>query len=249
MASGSIVVDFKDVDVNKVIFHAPKVLQRGNKPIKVVNITYEGKRLCIRTPYMGAPFGATCWADDKGEKSAPAYSLELSFRDADVNPDIAKFQELLYTLDQKARDYVQQHATELLGSTKKLTAEVIDAMFQPTVKVTNKLDEDGNAKYPSLIRLKTPKTRDGEVMTDVFLNKDTKIPFMDLPKGSKCMVVMELYTVWTFMKLGCGLTYRAMQVRFKPPAQKLEYAFADEDEEEASGSLVSDDVGSIPDDL
>lgn len=247
----SIIVDFKDVNLDKVVFHAPKLLQRGKKTVKIVNITYEGKRLCIRTPYMSAPFGASCWADDKGEGKDPSYSLELSFRDSDTDPEVAKFQDLLVQLDQKGREYVQKYGDELLGSSKKLTPDLVEAMFSPTIKVSNKKDEDGNTKYPSLIRLKAPKTRDGEIMTDVFLNKDTKTPFMDLPKGSKCMVVVELYTVWTFGKAGCGLTYRALQVRYKPPMRKLDYAFFDEDEAEGSADAISDAIEDdpVPDDL
>lgn len=73
-------------------------------------------RVIFQTPTMVLPFGLNCFTDEAtGKKS---YSIDLSFRGADVSPRLQAFQESIQALDDLLLTTATANEQQWLGSSK-----------------------------------------------------------------------------------------------------------------------------------
>ena len=141
----------KNLDVSKITFSAPKVLDNG---AKLVYVNYNGGRFNIQTPSMELPWNLSCY----NEGPYPKYSCELSFRGMDENEDLSGFHDKLLELENKIIDAGVENGTSWFKLSKaKLNRDVIGTKFGNMVKVSlDKETGEPNGKYPPTIKLKVP---------------------------------------------------------------------------------------------
>lgn len=194
-----------DFATSNITISPPKVLDSGAKQ---AYLNYNGGRLVLQSATnLAVPFGLSVY-----DKSGPAeYSVDVSYRGSDSNPEIKQFFEKMQELD----DFMIKQGVKNSKAWFKseLNEQVIKAFYTPTVKFAK--DKDGNPQpYPPTTKLKLRKVNgDFEAKVyDVKGNPYKGIPMEDLlVKGAQVTVLMECAGVW-FAGSKFGLTWRAKQV-------------------------------------
>ena len=198
----------------KMTVSAPKVLSSGAKQ---AYLNYEGERLVMQTAVnMAAPFGLNV-ADKFGP---PEYSVNLSFRGQEQNPEIKQFMDAIAAID----DYMINEGVRNSKAWFKdtLGREVVKAFYTSSLKYSK--DKDGNVlDYPPTIRLKLRKF--GEEFETKFYDNDGTphkgIPVEDLlVKGVQMTAIIECAGVW-FSGSKYGLTWRAKQFALPKSGNKI----------------------------
>ena len=87
----------KNIDVSKVAFSQPRVLDNG---AKLVYMNYDGGRLSIQTPWMSLPWKMGVYT----EGEYPKYSVDLSFKGMENDPDLQAFHDKFQELENKILD-------------------------------------------------------------------------------------------------------------------------------------------------
>ena len=144
----------KNIDVSKVSVSQPRVLDNG---AKLVYVNYNNSRFNIQTPWMELAWDMSCYT----EGPYPKYSMELSFRGADDDEEIAAFLEKFNELDQRLIDVGLEESVAFFKK-KTSSREVIEGFYNPIVKVSKDRDTgEPDGKWPSTFRVKIP-FRDGK---------------------------------------------------------------------------------------
>lgn len=144
----------KNIDVSRVGFSAPKVLDNG---AKLVYVNYNGGRFCVQTPWMTMPWAMSCFS----EGPYPKYSAELSFKGMDDSGkdalELQQFHDKLIELEGKIVDAGVENSVSWFKK-KTNSREVIEALFNPIVKVSkDKETGEPNGKYPPTFKAKVPQ--------------------------------------------------------------------------------------------
>ena len=149
----SALVKGKNIDVSKVTFSTPRVLDNG---AKLVYVNYNNGRFSIQTPWMEMPWKMGVYT----ESEYPKYSIDLSFKGMDESPDLEGFHDKLLELEQKIIDGGFDNSVAWFKK-KKTTREVVEAIYNPIVKVSkDKETGEPDGKWPPSMKLKVPR-RDG----------------------------------------------------------------------------------------
>lgn len=201
----STVTYVNDFSTSNITISPPKVLDSGAKQ---AYLNYNGGRLLLQSATnLAVPFGLSVY-----DKSGPAeYSVDVSYRGSDSNPEIKNFFEKMQELDEFMIKQGVKNSKAWFKS--ELNEQVIKAFYTPTVKFAK--DKDGNPQpYPPTTKLKLRKVN-GDFETKVFDVKGNPykgVPMEDLiVKGAQVTVIMECAGVW-FAGSKFGLTWRAKQV-------------------------------------
>jgi hypothetical protein len=233
-SSASNVVFPNTFAVSKISITQPKVLESG---AKAAYLNYEGGKLVLQSAIaMSLPFGLSVY--DKNPSGTPEYSIDLSFRGADKNPEIKLFQDRLQDLDAYMIDQGVKNCKSWFKS--DLKREVIQAFYTPTVRFAK--DKEGNLQpYPPTLKIKLRKPNgDFEAkFYDVKGNAYKGVPVEDLlAKGVQLTALIECGGVW-FAGSKFGLTFRAKQIIIhKLPERLADFAFR------LPSSVVEADTGS-----
>ncbi len=194
-----------DFATNNIVISPPKVLESGAKQ---AYLNYNGGRLVMQSATnLAVPFGLSIY-----DKSGPAeYSIDISYRGNETNPEIKQFFDAMTALDSFMIDQGVRNSRAWFKS--ELNREVVKAFYTPCVKFAK--DKDGNPQpYPPTTKLKLRKIN-GEFEAkfyDVKGNPYKGVPVEDLlVKGVQVTVLMECAGVW-FAGSKFGLTWRAKQV-------------------------------------
>ena len=194
-----------DFSTDSINITAPKVLESGAKQSY---LNYNGGRLVLQSATnLSVPFGLSVY-----DKSGPAeYSIDVSYRGHESNPEIKQFFDAMQSLDNFMIDQGVRNSRAWFKS--ELNREVVKAFYTPCVKFAK--DKDGNPQpYPPTTKLKLRKIN-GDFETkfyDVKGNPYKGVPVEDLlVKGVQVTVLMECAGVW-FAGSKFGLTWRAKQV-------------------------------------
>jgi hypothetical protein len=171
----------------------PTVMDSG---AKYVWVGYEhsgsAKNLVVQTPSMSLPFGMNCY--DKGEY--PKYSTELSFGGTDKST--LAFYEKMCEMDEVLVDAGVKNSMAWFKK-KKSSRDVIDAMYNRTVKVpTDKETGEELTQFPKRMRLKIP-CKDGKFECEVFNTKGEKLtaPLGDvLVRGATVKAIIQCVGLW-----------------------------------------------------
>ena len=206
-----------DISVNSITFSAPKTTGNGGKAIYV---NYNDKPLLVQTPEMHAPFGMSVWQDDAGSK----FSTELSFRDAESNPDIAAFHSFISDL-------------ETLVKAESATS----AWFKTSATYTSILRQN-NAQYPANMKFTVPSA-DGRINIPI-INADTDEEMeisennIGVFKGSKMSIIASCTGVWNH-GTRFGISFRALKILLRPNMYVKAYSLADGDDEPGAATATA----------
>lgn len=218
-------------DASCLTFGEIKTLQSGAKS---VNVSYDGRPLVMQVSNLDLPYGLN--VDDKFGPTK--YSLNLSLRDYDSNPKTKAVFEALDALDNKVTsECVEKNWLRKPGMTQQILKQM--KLYKPTVKFSE--DENGNRKpYPPTVKVSLRKNRNDDKFETVFYDVDKKeikdVPIEDLiVKRMTVTALIECTSVW-ISSVGCGLSWKAKQVKVvsRPDGVGRGYGFVDEDEPRSS---------------
>ena len=149
----------KNIDTSKVSFSAPRVLDNG---AKLVYLNYNGGRLSIQTPWMTMPWKMGVYT----EGEYPKYSLDLSFKGMDEDPELQAFHDKFKELEEKIVDGGFENSVAWFKK-KSTSREVVSAVFNRMIKVSaDKETGEPDGKWPPTMKAKVPR-RDGTWETKV----------------------------------------------------------------------------------
>lgn len=92
----AVVREASDVNIQNVTFSNPKMTNNNGR---IVYVNIDDGPMVLKTPMLHAPFGIGVWTDDNGTK----YSIDLSFKDFDIDPETKAFYDLIVSLENKAK--------------------------------------------------------------------------------------------------------------------------------------------------
>ena len=140
----------KNIDVSKVTFSTPRVLDNG---AKLVYLNYAGGRLSIQTPWMSMPWKMGVYT----EGDYPKYSVDLTFKGMDEDPELQGFHDKLQELEEKIIDGGFDNSVSWFKK-KPSSRDVVDALFNRIVKVSTDRDTgEPDGKWPPTMKLKVPR--------------------------------------------------------------------------------------------
>lgn len=205
----------------------PKAIQFGplDKNKKGGKIVYLGfgsdakERVQIQTPSMVLPFGVTPYQDTPGG-DIQSYSVDLSFRTADVDPKVADFQKKIEALDEYMIDVATERSQEWFG--KKMTRELVSEFYR-------KLINNKNPAYPPVLKVKVAVGLNGEPAAQFYDESKSPVSIEYLSKGSTVKMICEISSVW-FVNKTFGCTFRLSQAALMSKPRRLQgYAFQEDE--------------------
>lgn len=205
----------------------PKAIQFGplDKNKKGGKIVYLGfgpdakERIQIQTPSMVLPFGVTPYQDTPGG-DIQSYSVDLSFRTADVDPKVAEFQKKIEALDEYMIDVATERSQEWFG--KPMTRELVSEFYR-------KLINNKNPAYPPVLKVKVGVGLNGEPAAQFYDESKSPVSIEYLSKGSTVKMICEISSVW-FVNKTFGCTFRLSQAALMSKPRRLQgYAFQEDE--------------------
>jgi len=212
-------------DASNVTFGEIKVLGSG---AKAANLSYEGRPLVMQVSNLDLPYGLN--VEDK--YGPTKYSMNLSLRDYDSNPKTKAVFDALEALDNRVTsECIEKNWLRKPGMTQQILKQM--KLYKPTVKFSE--DENGNRKpYPPTVKVALRKKN--EKFETVFYDADKKevkdVPIEDLVvKRMTVTALIECTGVW-ISSVGCGLSWKAKQVKIvsRPDTVGRGYGFVDEED-------------------
>ena len=144
----------KNIDISKIAFSQPRVLDNG---AKLVYVNYGEGRWSIQTPWMTMPWKMGAYT----EGDYPKYSIDLSFRGMDENPEMQTFHDKFKELEQTIIVGGVKNSVSWLKKPKNTSRDAIESLFNPIIKVSrDKETGEPDGKWPPLMKVKVPR-RDG----------------------------------------------------------------------------------------
>lgn len=244
------VIKATDLDISKITFSEVKTDNNGRK---MVFVNYNGGKIIIQTPKQYVSNGIKRWRKkDAVDNKDDSFEMELSFGGED-KPDknsqaIKTFHEKMQEFDSSVKNHILSHSKELLGKPKLNMQLLEEAFYTPTVRVA--MDKEGNIlEYPSKIRAKLDRERDGDEFTGRFLSHKrppTEILMFDqdksqlkmdensfesvVPKGSQVVAVLEL--VYLTITTKVSAKWKLVQARVERNQTNITgYAMIDDEDE------------------
>ena len=140
----------KNIDTSKVAFSQPRVLDNG---AKLVYLNYGGGRLSIQTPWMSMPWKMGAYL----EGDYPKYSVDLTFKGMEENPELQGFHDKLIELEDKIIEGGAENSVSWFKK-KAASKDVVEALFSRIVKVsTDKDTGEPDGKWPPTMKVKVPR--------------------------------------------------------------------------------------------
>ena len=137
----------KNIDTSNIRFSQPRVLDNG---AKLVYMNYNGGRLVVQTPWMSLPWKMGVYT----EGEFPKYSVDLSFKGMESNPDLQKFHDKLKEVEETL---LEGGVTNSVAWFKKKinSRDAVEALFNPILKVSrDKNTGEPDGKWPPTMKLK-----------------------------------------------------------------------------------------------
>ena len=222
----------KNIDISKVSVSEPRVLDNG---AKLVYVNYNGGRFMIQTPWMELPWDMSCYT----EGPYPKYSIELSFKGIDEQPELQEFLDKLNELDTKMVDIGIEKSVQFFKK-KTTNREVVEGHYNPIVKVSkDKETGEPDGKWPSSFRVKIP-FRDGKFNTKLYTDgeictindpeSDTKIEEL-LVKRTRARCILQCVGIWVASG-NYMCQWQLQKAELEVPANTNNYEFMADSEDE-----------------
>ena len=238
----------QDIDLGKVSFSAPKMLENGGK---MIYVNYNGgiNPLYVASPEGEVPFDPNYFADDgKGpdDSQTGKYSIIMS-----IKKDKKGMQEFFDSFT-AFDEHILAAAKENSGAwfkKPKISEEALKELYTPQIKISVDSETGEPNSYPPKFSYKVVK-RDGKFQRFKIYDNNKKVFDVDkttdepsdfsnvVMKGALVKVVLKCNGIWVANgKFGC--TWRAEQMRVKIPEGGLrDFAILSdsEDEDEVSST-------------
>lgn len=238
-----IIVKVKDFDPSKLSFREPKKMEGIGA--RFAGVEYDGKKLYLQTPEMSIPYGASQFKDPGAEEANPdaPWTLDLSFQGEQDNEDIKSLRDKLeqvrscvisaahqnkWIVDKKNKDKAKRN--------KSVSKEVLNQMASQQIRETDKLDDDGNPKYPATMKVKLPCYK-GNFGFSVYDSEKEAISLDErkldevLSRGCRGKCLLECGSV--FIGSTISLTWKLSQIIVKQSSRKLGgFAFIEDSDDE-----------------
>jgi hypothetical protein len=223
-----LIVKINDFSVSNLSIGQVKSLESGGK---MASLFYKygdnsSSTLTTQVGSLGLPYGMNTF-----DKAGPVkYSMDLSLRGYDENPNIKTIYDAFMALDNWMIDQGVKNSKAWFKA--DLSRDVVKAFYTPMVKVAK--DQDGNPKpYPPTIKINLKKQND---QFDVKVYDDQKRPYEGVPledllvKGAMLTTLIQCTSVW-FAGSKFGLSWKAKQIRMdRVPESIRGYAFLEDDD-------------------
>ena len=235
----------KDVNLEKIEYSDMRAF---GEHAKVVYLNYNSKPIVVQTPFMHAPYGLSCY--DQGEK--PKYSLNLSFRDLDTNPDVKDLHDFLKNVESKILDDCTKKSLEWFKK-KTMSRDVSEALFSGSIKISTEKGE-ATGKYPPTFKVKVPYYDDGKFKVACYDELKQPVENPDLvkliTKGQRMRAIVKMTGIW-FAAGNFGITWDLVQLQLAQGELLKQCAFVDDDEPDVTDRTddkKEETVGFISDD-
>ena len=141
------------MNTSQITFAVPRTLDNG---AKLVYVNYNQGRFSVQTPWMSMPWKMGAYL----EGEYPKYSLDLSFKGMDENPDLKGFHDKLKEVEQKIIDGGLENSVAWFKKNIK-SREGVAEKFNPIIKESrDKETGEPDGKWPPSMKVKVPR-RDG----------------------------------------------------------------------------------------
>jgi hypothetical protein len=232
----------KNIDLKKVSFSAPKMMDNGGK---MIYLNYNGG---INPLYVATPEGELIWdpnyfADDgKNDDSSVTgkYSVTMSIKKSEKG--MQEFHDALVALDEHIMQTAKNNSQAWFKK-PKISEDAIRELYSPQIKVSVDSETGEPNDYPPKFTYKAVK-RDGKFkdlqvydenkkVFDINKTTDEPVEFSNVVmKGALVKVIIRCNGIWVANgKFGC--TWRAQQIMVKVPEGGLQdFAILSDSEEE-----------------
>jgi hypothetical protein len=217
-----------EIDVSKIEFQAPKVMDNGGK---TVGLHYEGRNITLETGSLFVPYGVNVF--DKTPGAPVKYSVDVSLRGVDEHEYVRDLQSFLEAFDERMIDAGVENSQKWFKMTPN--RDVIKAFYTPSLKYSR--DATGALKpYPPTLKIALRKNDKGPKkgeFTAPFYNGsakdeegsptlfDVSTPVEEvLAKRSMVTIIAQCTGVW-FAGGKFGVTWKAHSIRVDSQPSQL----------------------------
>jgi len=217
-----------EIDVSKIEFQAPKVMDNGGK---TVGLRYEGQNISLEMGSLYVPYGVNVF--DKTPGAPVKYSVDVSLRGVDEHEYVRNLQTFLESFDEALIDAGVANAQKWFKMAPN--RDVIKAFYTPSLKYSR--DAAGALKpYPPTVKIALRKNDKGPKkgeFTAPFYNGSVKdeegnptlfetgTPIEEiLAKRSMITPIIQCTGVW-FAGGKFGATWKAHSIRVDSQPSQL----------------------------
>lgn len=222
------ITDSTQLNVNTLVFCAPKATAQGAKSVNILNPTTK-TGLTLSTPLM-LTWGASDYKAEGEEKGNGKFEMSLQFpSDEYANDDTRAFLENMKALEDKIKSNALIYSKEWFGKVHK-SSEVVDALWTPMLKYSKdkSTGEYDYSKKPTL-RVKLPQW-EGNWKSEIYDEDANKLfPSVDgvsspldfLKKGSNVMCIIQFGGIW-FINGKFSANWKLVQAMVQKPRATLQ---------------------------
>lgn len=212
----STVTLFSRFDPSAVVFSNVEKTRKGSKIVYLGTGATGKDRIVLQTPAMAMPFGVTPYAETTGGE-IQSYSLDVSFRTADTDPQVAEFLTMIKKLDDVLIDTATARSAEWFG--KPMSRDLVVEFYRKLLKE--------NPQYPAILKIKVGLDATGQPNAQFFDENRAPVPIDYLIKGSTVKMICEVSSVW-FVNKTFGATFRLVQAAVTAKPRRLQgYSFVE----------------------
>ena len=222
------ITDSTQLNVNTLVFCAPKATAQGAKSVNVLNPTTK-TGLTLSTPLM-LTWGASDYKAEGEEKGNGKFEMSLQFpSDEYANDDTRAFLENMKAFEDKIKANALIYSKEWFGKVHK-SSEVVDALWTPMLKYSKdrSTGEYDYSKKPTL-RVKLPQW-EGNWKSEIYDEDANKLfpsadgvssPLDFLKKGSNVMCIIQFGGIW-FINGKFSANWKLVQAMVQKPRATLQ---------------------------
>jgi hypothetical protein len=222
------ITDSTQLNVNTLVFCAPKATAQGAKSVNILNPTTK-TGLTLSTPLM-LTWGASDYKAEGEEKGNGKFEMSLQFpSDEYANEDTTAFLENMKAFEEKIKSNALIYSKEWFGKVHK-SSEVVDALWTPMLKYPKDRNtgEYDYSKKPTL-RVKLPQW-EGAWKSEIYDEDANKLfpsadgvstPLDFLKKGSNVMCIIQFGGIW-FINGKFSANWKLVQAMVQKPRATLQ---------------------------
>ena len=222
------ITDSTQLNVNTLIFCAPKATAQGAKSVNILNPTTK-TGLTLSTPLL-LTWGASDYKAEGEEKGNGKFEMSLQFPTPEyANDDTRACLEKFKELEDKIKANALIYSKEWFGKVHK-SSEVVDALWTPMLKYQKDkiTGEPDHSKMPT-IRVKLPQW-EGVWKSEIYDEDANKLfpsadgvssPLDFLKKGSNVMCIIQFGGIW-FINGKFSANWKLVQAMVQKPRATLQ---------------------------
>uniref|UniRef100_A0A6C0F5L3 Uncharacterized protein n=1 Tax=viral metagenome TaxID=1070528 RepID=A0A6C0F5L3_9ZZZZ len=212
----------KNIDISKISYDSVRKNAVGGN---IVYIKYDNiPKLSIQTCELSAPFGLSTFTDDKSGNVK--YSLDISFRGMDDNPEIKEFYDKMCSMDEMLISQGIANSKEWFG--KKLSKEVVENFYRPLIKPSKEPE-----KYAPTMKLKIRQNRLGAIDCPCYYTNKERVDFKEaLVPGVQIAAILECNSIWFVNKNMFGISWNIVQLKVQKSNKIAGFSFIEDETEE-----------------